>query len=204
MQLSYGATDAFNAMLYRDTNPETASFLQNQIEAARNLFTNAGQAFVDRAHQAFHHYNSSEALRFARKAVAAVQGAFEVPRIQEYTTLSQIQNASLLMQRWMMANPTVREMYFKQRCDGYSDTYVDMEPARFGDEHYDYRRVMNGIVEFEADGGWKTTQFFEDLREGDRELILEEQVAITSSWTVMNVLMAMGKDDPTSPVGGKL
>ena len=205
MQLTYGAADAFNALLYGETNPQTTSFLANQIERAKSLFVGAGHAFIDRAQQAFHHYNSSDALRFARKAIASVSHVVETPRIMELGTLQQMQQASSLMQRWMMANPVARELYEAQRCDGYADTYIDMEPGRFGDAHYDYRRVNQGILVFdEHDGGWSAPQYCDELLEGDRELILEEQVAILRSWDAMNILLAMSKEDPTSPIGGTL
>ena len=52
-----------------------------------------------------------------------------------------------------MAQPDIRSLYHKGHCDGYSDTYVDMEPGLVGEQHYDYRRVMDGVVE-ETETGW--------------------------------------------------
>ena len=112
------------------------------------------------------------------------------------------------MQRWIMANPDVRKLYHEQRIDGYSDTYEDIHENSIGESHYDYRRVMNGIVvdndDEEADYGWSSVTYFEDLAEEDRELRIDEQYDILSSWHYLQRYLAVGKEDPTSLFNGDI
>lgn len=203
MNLAFGAADAWSAAVYGETNPSTAAFLANQFNNFGNSITDAGKQFYQASLDAFNHFNGSEAMKFARRVISSINGAFDTPYIHEYSTLKEFQNSSTLMQRWVMANPTIRGLYHRQMCDGYSDTYHDVEPGLIGDRHYDYRRATQGLVKFEEDGGWKANIYFDDLKKDDRELMLEEQIAISNSWLALEALTALG-DDPTSPNGGKL
>jgi len=200
--LSFGAADAWNAYLYDQPHQGTLDFIQQQFADIRHHFTNAGSRFLQRAQEAISHYQSAQALRFARKMAADAKGVFQTPHIERYTTLSEMQQASPLMQRWLMANPTIRTLYHQQRCDGYADSYHDWDHGLQGSAHYDYRRVMNHLVVDDGEN-WKVTHYLDELREGDRELILEEQVAIRDSWAAMDVLLAMCTDDPTGPEGSQ-
>jgi hypothetical protein len=115
-----------------------------------------------------------------------------------------MQNASLTMQRWIMAEPTVRTLFHKQLCDGYSDTYVDMYPGRVGEDHYDYRRVMNGVVVPHEERGGDATTYMEDLIPDDVELDLNDQIDIISSWQFIQAKVAERNEDPTSKYNGTL
>jgi hypothetical protein len=204
MQLAYGGADAFNALVYGESHPNTVNFLQNQFDNVATMLTSAGNTFMNRGREAFNHFNSSAAIEFARNATKAVMGAFETPHIRELKTLEDFTRAAPLMQRWVMANPVVREKYFMQRLDGYSDTYVDIHAGKIKEDHYDYRRVMDGILTFSDNGDWKITQYSEELLDGDRDLLFGEQTDIIKGWSAMDYLLQLAKDDPTSTVGGKL
>ena len=168
------------------------------------MLSDAGRNFMSRATAAFEHYNGSDALRFARNAIRAVEGAFETPRIRELSTLGELTSANPLMQRWIMANPTVRGLYHSQRVDGYSDSYTDMQPGHVGEDHYDYRRVMDGFMSTDESGHAKFTQYVENLVDGDRDLIFEESLDIQHGWSALEYFIALGKEDPTSSTGGSL
>jgi hypothetical protein len=171
---------------------------------ARNLFTNANIGFIDRAAQAFERYNGAEAINFARKTLSKVTGLFDAPRIMEYSTLQQFQQANTVMQRWIMAEPTFRTLYHKQMCDGYADTYVDMHPGKVGVDHYDWRRMNNSMTRFQPDGGYIISQYADELLEGDRAPVFSERVALQFTCEAVRAYAEVCNDDPTSPVGGKL
>lgn len=202
----YGADDMFDAMLYGETHPNTVAFLASQVSQVADTLTEAGRAFIAKSAQVFNHYNGAEALRFARGVMSQVKGIFDTNRISTLWELAEMQDANLTMQRWIMANPNVRQMYHAQKCDGYSDTYLDVEPGWVKEDHYDYRRVMDGQFVFNPteDVDWRSTSYLDQLKEGDRDLLHEEQVEILRGWDAMDLLMALGKDDPTSAVGGSL
>ncbi len=111
------------------------------------------------------------------------------------------------MQNYIMANPMIRELYNQQLCDGYSDTYTDIDKNTIGDKHYHYRRVMDAVVQDTTDSegnyDWVSKNYMEDLLEGDRELEIEEKAKVLSTWEVMNAFIKAGQD-PTNPRGGSL
>lgn len=203
---SFGAADAFDALCYGETHPNTVQFLANQVSHVTDTLTQAGRAFIEKSKEMFQHYNGTEAMRFARGVLSKVKGIFDTQRVSTLWELAEMQDASITMQRWIMANPHVRAMYHAQKCDGYSDTYVDVEPGQLGEDHYDYRRVMDGQFVFNPseDVDWKSVQYLDRMKEGDRDLLHEEQVEILRGWDAMDLLMALGQDDPTSAVGGSL
>jgi hypothetical protein len=204
-QLTYGASDAFNALVYGEQHPSTVEFLRSQFNNATGLLTDAARSFYERAHKTFEHFNSNAAMTFARNAIQTLTGGniSGIDRIFYLSELAQLQQANLVMQRWLMANPMVRERYLDQRLDGYSDTYINIHGNDIGWRHYDFRVATNGVMQINDDGDAVWTEYPEELREGDRDLTLLEQIDIRDSWNAMNVLMHLG-DDPTDPTGGQL
>lgn len=208
MDVGFTAADAFNALLYPPMHVGTAAYLQSQYNGISNVLNNAGRAFIDRSKEIFNHYNSSAAIQFARNIVQTIKGTdaqYNSQYVVKLWDLAAMQKANLVMQRWMMANPNVRNLYHKQQLDGYSSTYVDVHGTVSGEAHYDYRRVQNGMVQFnEEDNTWKAVEYFEELDAADRELTFEEQLDIIASWGRQDHFLAVTKDDPTNPNGGKL
>lgn len=198
-----GDSAVFDAVVFGEKHQGTINYLRNQFTGFGEHLSAAGQAFVQGAQAIFEQFNNSEAMRAARRAVQKVKGVFMLDEVRTLWDLVEIQNAGLKMQRWIMAEPTVRELYHAQGCDGYSESYVDMNPGCIGEAHYDYRRVMNGIVQDTAEE-WQATFYMDDLHEGDRELTLDEQVDILNTWDVVRHMLKHGKEDPTSPFGGSL
>ena len=98
----------------------------------------------------------------------------------------------------IMAEPTLRRMYHQQQVDGYSENYVDVQPGKVGEDHYDYRRVTNGVFMQDEDGEWSAKTYYEDLLEGSGEFDFLEQVDILRTWEQMRIQLAKRKDDPTS------
>lgn len=203
--VTVGSSEEFNAMAFGQKHPGTINFLQNQISNIQNMsniFTDAGRMFVTAATDMFNRYNSEEALRRVSAAVRKVSHVFQSNTIRHIHDIGGLQQAPVIMQRYIMAEPTVRNMYLEQRCDGYSGTYVNMHGNAVGEDHYDYRRVMNGIVadHIEEDGetNWKCTLYYEELIEGDRELTIEEQDDVINTWDAIKYAMKLGEDDPTS------
>lgn len=202
----FTADDAFNAFIYPEKNAGGLEYLRNQFNNFTGVLTNTANSFIQSSREQFERFNSNAAIEFARNVVKSVIGKAEVTtdRITTLWEVNQFQGASLQMQRWVMANPVVREVYHDQRCDGYSDAYFDAQPKVRGEDHYDYRRVMDGMVQYDEEGNWFAKIYFEDLLEGDRDLTHGEKTDIAYTWSKLEYLMALGKDDPTSPEGGFL
>lgn len=200
----FTATDAFNSLMYGQSHPSTVQYLAQQVNRGMDILTDAGRAFMERAHQLYDHYHSQAAQRFAHQVISQATGEYQGQHIVLLQQLEQLQQASITMQRYLMANPQVRALYHKQMCAGYGATYLDMDPGDVGDAHYDYRRVMDGVMVFGDEVDWQFRTYYDELREGDRHLIHGEKMDIINSWDAMNVLLELGREDPTSPEGGSL
>lgn len=202
MQVIYGGDDAFAASICGIQNPVNRNYFMQEIENARSLVGDAfgtfGRKFVEGAQNLFERFNSDRAIEIAKAALNQVTGIFQADIIRNIQNLSSFQIATPVMQRWVMANPVVRELYHDQKCDGYSESYVDLEPGKIGPDHYDWRRVNNGAVQFDEQGNWYADQYAEELRPGDEELSTEDQFRIRNTWHNLEQLLFQSMKDPTS------
>lgn len=203
MQIINGGSIAWDAIAYGEQNSLNVDYFKNQLQNIGNNLNERVMGYYHDAQQIFHSFTNNDVLRTMRNAMKSASLLFQENIIKTIDTMDEIQNASLQMQRWIMANPVVREMYHQQRCDGYSDTYVDLQPNKIADNHYDYRRVMDGIFVSENNED-KFTIYMEDLHEGDRELILSEQNDILTTWNIIEMFMSQGLKDPTSQYNANL
>lgn len=206
-QVIVGGPREFDALIYGRPHPGTLNYLQSQLEQPSPMLTDMARQFFANSQELYERFHGAEAQRLAEAAVRKVKGIFQPNTVRSLWDLADLQQAPLVMQRWIMAMPEVREMYHQQRVDGFADTYVDVEPGQVAHNHYDWRRVNDGLVVEVADHSdydWVHRQFYEELHEGDRDLTLEEKVDILNTWDAIQMYLRAGKDDPTSPVGGKL
>lgn len=209
MNIVFGGDDAFNALLYRNNkqNEQHQMFLANQIENLKNtgiVFNDPNFNFMQKAQEMYNRIYSSDAMRIAKAALAQVGHIFQEDNIRTLADMTSMQNAPMTMQRWIMANPMVREKYHAQQCDGYSETYQDVFPGLLRDDHYDYRRVMNHVISEDEKHGWSVKHYIEDIYDGDRELELYEKTHILNTWDIIEGFMKQGGSDPTSVWNTKL
>lgn len=203
-----GGTPAlFNAMLFPEATPETKQWLYDQFHRDKSMLTDMGRQFMETAGALYKRLNDPSIGRMARSLVRNLSGIAHPNTILPITTLSECQGAKPVMQRYIMAEPSLRRLYHRQLCDGYSDSYVDHDPGVIGVDHYDYRRVMNGVVEdvMKPDGTWTwcATMYPDELAEGDRELEVDETFIILAAWDTIKLAM-YDKKDPTDIFNGDL
>lgn len=206
--VALSAPEHFDALAFGAPPPSTIQYLESQFTNIVQTVGDYGSQFVDRVKGFFNQYNSGEAIRKTRAALAMAEGMHRKD-IHYIGHLDGLQQAPVEMQRWIMANPTVRERYHLQRCNGYSDSYVDMEPDAIGENHYDYRKVMHGVVQMlpkdeSGETGWCVKWYLDEEKEGDRDLSFVERNDILNTWDNAAAIMIEGEDDPTSPYGGSL
>lgn len=207
--VGYADFNDIDALIYGEPHPNTVNYLFQQAQQFQQVIGNAVGNFFTDAAAIFNQFNGEEALRHIRQTVRQVGNAFRSDYIRELKTMSELQTAMPLMQRYIMANPTIRDLYHRQMCDGYSDTYIDMYPTDIGEAHYDYRRVVNGVVFTESkygmevpdDVGWISVEYLDRLTDGDRELDLGEQTAVMTTWDYVEIAAGKREIDPTSIFG---
>lgn len=204
-----GGSTAFDALAYGiDQHPANTNYFQQQIQSISNTLTDIGQNFFSNAQNLYQQVNNSETMRIARAALRSTASLFQPNQILSIFDIHKMQNAPIVMQRWIMANPEARTLYHKQQIDGYSDTYKDMFPGVVGEQHYDYRRVMDGVVQdttdLEGNESWCVKYYPDELYEGDKELSHYDKVDILSTYEILEAFLAAGKEDPTSQYGSMM
>jgi len=195
-------TVGFDSVLYANQNPANAIYIQNQLQNFSSSLNEVGAKFLAASRDIYNNLNSSVVADAARLAMRTAAGLF-LNYIAPLTTMNSFQTAAPIMQRWVMANPNVRELYHNQLCNGYADTYVDYHPEDVGENHYDYRRVMDSVI-VDNDEGSSVKYYLDNLIDGDKELTPYEKFDILSTWNILEAFITAGKEDPTSPYNDML
>lgn len=193
-----GGEHSVESLMYGQQHQNTIEFCRDQMDNMSNGLSMASEAFQERARSLFDTFAGSDAMRLATAAKRAVNSLWDDDNIKELCTIAEMQWAGQTMQRYVMASPFIREKYQKQTIEGYEGSYTDFFEGDIGEDHYDYRRVMNGVmVETKPDTYYATT-YYDDLYPNDRELEIEEQSDILNSWENIKAAILEDKEDPTS------
>ena len=202
-RLIHGDDDTFDYLTYGGHDNRIERYVSSRIdnlERASSTLFRAGEDFISKARESFERFYDSEAVRYARAATRAVRSIWGSDEIRVFEKLEDIQSMKPRQQRLVMANPMIRALYLKQKIEGYAESYVDNQPGAIGAEHYDYRRLMNGVVEECGEDGedWRATTYDEELHDGDDFLTPDEQVdALLTNDRTLIFIRQRGKD-PTS------
>lgn len=191
--------DALGSVLFGQPNQATVGYFDGVRERIGQKANHYLDEFVETSKQIYDSIYSARALELSRAAINKAGALFLPDVIKELKTMAEFQTAKPLMRSWIMANPVVRERFQAGRCEGYGDNYFDFEPGKIGEDHYDYRRVMTGVLHVdETNNELVTREYFEELREGDELLTTGQQLDILNSWDNVEAMMALAAKDPTS------
>lgn len=213
MRITSGSPEDFSTFMYGQKTAQTMEMLQNDYQAFINTMQmhggQVGQYMIQQATREWELTNSIVAQNRAKAVLDAAGDARQRNEVYYCRTLEDLQVANPVMQRYLMANPTMRTALQEQTIDGYSGSYYDMEPGKSGMDHYDYRRVINGMVvdlPLEEGQDFPTSKFTiisEELLPDDRELLFYEKCASLDAWDLQNMYMEMTEEDPSNKFGGK-
>lgn len=196
----HGGTDSFNAMIYQQPNNAVLNYINNNIEAARVMLGNVGSSFINTAKEMYNRYNGTEALNRTKMLMMNVGSHLNNDTIH-YVSQAQIHNMNMIMQRYVMANPIISDLNSKNMCNGFQETYFDMEPDTYGTEREDYRRVMDGMLTFNKEGYSILNHYMSSNEE--EPLHITEKISILDTWEMVERLI-VGGIDPTDPELGAL
>lgn len=205
--IPHGSPQMFNALVFPEKDVATQHWLRERIEQGRQLLSDVGASFVHHTDMLYRQLYNSNIDQMLRSTVRGVKGLFHANAIVSYHSIDEVQSAQPIMQRYIMAQPALRDLYHRQLCNGYSDSYVDHEPGRVGESHTDYRRVMDGIVK-EHDHPdetyrWEVSHYYEDIDNHEPPLTAVQQFSILDSWALVEQALAQRRD-PTDIFNGSL
>lgn len=203
-----GGRAALHALMYGDSHPGTTQYFESHRGQAFGSLTETAQRFMDNAVDRFGFMAQESTQRLIQDVRRTVNWAWHGDYIRPLRTVADLQMASPLMQRVVMAEPTIRQMYHRQQLAGYDGLYVDNQPGVVGHDHYDYQRVMHGILtestDEEGNEAFEFTEYLEHTQDGDRKLTFIDQLDCLRSWgSALAAIKARGKD-PTSQYNASL
>jgi hypothetical protein len=202
----YADDNVFRSLAYGSPRSDDRDFLRSHIESAATRLGKSGAAFLERARERFDSFDLHALDRKLDALKRKVRHAFDDDSIRPISRIGQFQQAGLNMQRWCMANTKTRRLVAADRMHGWKETYIDVEKGRFGEQHSDYRRVVNGLAATDEHGHTTFTQYMdcydadyrEELKFGDQTLIRDV------IWANLEAIIAEGKDDPSDRNNGSL
>jgi phage tail protein X len=139
----------FNSMIYGEQHPANVAYIANQFANQSNEFVSEiGRQMYEKTYALYNAINDNPYIQKAQAALRVAVNVMQPDNIYEIHTIDQARLVRPVMQRYIMTEPTIRELYHAQGCDGYSNTYIDRQPGVVGHNHYEYKQVMNGMVVF--------------------------------------------------------
>jgi hypothetical protein len=202
----YADDQVFRALAYGSPRSEDRDYLRDHIESAAVRLGRTATAFIERSRERFESFDLRALDRKLDAIKRKVRHAFDDDQIRPMGRIGQFQQAGLNQQRWLMANVKARRLVHADRMFGWRDTYRDAEPTHVGDQHTDYRCVVNGIARSDEHGHRYFEQHFdvydadyrEELKFGDQTMIMD------CMWANFEAIISDGKDDPSDPNNGSL
>jgi len=164
-------------------------YVQDNFQQNYQRLQEIGSNFTESMQQLFNHFTSDSYINAARE-IAMDTGIKNNTSIHP-VDCNNIYDSGFVMAGYIMANPTIWDMYSKFRIDGFNDMFKQQDM----DESYrklEYMQVTDGMVHHNDDG--YTVSWFS--HSGD-DLTLREKLTVIDAWDCAEFLIEQGID-PTS------
>lgn len=187
---------ALDYAIYGDNTRTISNYLTHQLQQMPQAM-NAFGSRIYNAMLASYNYVNDVMTKHSLMGTLQQRGIDVIDNyIMPLHSVQALQNANPTMQRWVMAHPEVKQLYNEQNIDGYSDSYVNIFGKGVGEEDYNYRLIMDGILQDDGKQSW-TKHYDEELIPGDRRLDHPEKVMILSTHEYMSYVLASSDIDFT-------
>jgi len=184
-------------------DPGALAYFDQRSQELQQSVTGQAAQFFQQARHLYQIISATDATQILRNLQGKVDAVWDQNTIRLMNTLSQMQTANPIMQRWIMAQPDLRKMYLNNEVEGYGESYVNYHGDAVGRAHYDYRQVIEGMVMPTADG-YTVTHFIEERSEDETPLTLHQKADILNTWQMVKHYLDEADEDPTSPTGNRL
>jgi hypothetical protein len=152
MRVVEGGRALQHAAAYGRPHQNVLQYVETQRHDYVSGLTELGRAQYDQAIAHASTLVDSHALVIADALRARTESFTQVNSIHRLSTYEEVQNAPQEMVRWLMVAPEIRDVYHDQRCHGFGERYVDLQPGVSRWDHDDYCRVYSGQVNFDDEG----------------------------------------------------
>lgn len=204
MQLTGGA-DLLDVVGGGFISRNVENVMSRASEAVRSLMPKHGMDFINKWRDSYKTIGMNEAMNLRGRLQQQRDHAWDTLSVRRLGSIEEIQRAGPVMQRWVMAYPTVRERYLTNSLSGYADSYTNVYGDVIGVDHVDYRRVMTGVGSLQ-DGHYDKHRYGDLLTDGEQELRGSQQMAILKTWDLLGQYFDEENadeelEDPTCPYG---
>ena len=181
---------AASDIMFHNASGQVLDYMKGNVKDYANTVGIYNPEMANRVMTRFEEINSSKHLAYVEILKNKLNNVWFVDSIVFLPSIFDIQNASNQMQRWIMANPHVRELYLNEAISGYNGEYVNQYPTGVAEKHYDYRRVTDGVV-MRKDSQISHTRYIEKINQDDTLSIIHKGM-ILSTWDIMNAAIEAG------------
>lgn len=201
LDITYGSPDIVAMSTGAPVSQLVMQGVQQKVDAFIQAMGNgaiaASTALVNRVNDVMH----GETARHVKAIGNQMAYIFQPDSIRRCESITAIQNAPADMERYIMAHPQTRELYFDTSVVGYTN-YVDAQPSVIGNAHADYRTAVNGMALYDADKA-TTVSVVHTEQQSDVTMTTLQRCAIMSTWDMLNAHyeggdIDGGMIDPTS------
>jgi len=196
-----GDRDMFRNIVYGMPNSNVMEFVNSKMNEFTNYLGNTADKFTNNIKMMYDKYASNEALNRA-KMLLNLAGTSVNEESVYFVGMNSYHNVNLAMQRYIIANPTINEMYQKNMCYGFEETYHDNEVGVTGKDRNDYRSVMDGVIQYDQDGNGYVYHYSSN-DEINPELSAVDKFTIIETWDELEIAL-LEDIDPTDPNGGEI
>lgn len=187
---------ALDYVMYGDNSSVVSNYLQTQMQSMHR-FINPITDKIYNAMQASYDYVNNQIVKSGIMNSLRTQGvAVNNDYFSILKTVHDLSSANVTMQRWVMANPIVKKHYLEQNLDGYSDSYTNVFGKDIGENDYNYRMVMSGVV-VDTDEYTGYSMYYDQPYPGDRKISYEEKMTVLATWDHMEQILNSSNIDFT-------
>lgn len=156
------------------------------------------EQFRERAVKVRNRLKESRIYRSTLAATRRLKNRGRIDAVQQLLDIGAVQHAPRKMQRYVMANKSIRKLWQRRQAAGYEDGYNQENHNRnaLGDTHDVYRIVTSGIAYKDDDGYLASTYYLSE--EERNELSGIDQLDVLVTWATVDQAVWDMADDPVS------
>ena len=173
--------------------------LKNNYQNFMNRMGEIGGNFVNMVSDRFNYIVNNDIVANTKRLLTMNEHIVDNNIIHSVNE-DNIGRAGYMMRRYIMAEPTVYNLYAKNRCSGYDDEWYDPEPE-IKNPYWrdDYLNAVDQVMQWDGNGDGYVIEYLAN----DNPLTHYERVVVSNTWDLLKNMIA-NDIDPTDEHGSKL
>lgn len=200
-----GGAEYADALIYKQPDESVLSYITNSMNNILQHTKNLSQQFVNSMTSIYDRFNSDISRQTSKMFLNRVGSSLDQMTLH-YIRYEHLGLANLGMQPYILAQPELNNLFRKEMCYGYQDTYIPKQPNTYGEDLIEYKRVMDGVLQFEDNEeglGFIKHYSQDDEKTHGKDLTTYDQFSIIDTWHNVSRMLA-NKLDPSDPLLGEL